>query len=355
MTNQIRSLDRNTGRSIVDIITNTNANDALADLSHYEPIKTGLNMLDETIGGGLKKNELILVGGPPGVGKTIASLQIARNIASQPDQVVYYLSYEHSEIHMVHRLLCMESIDPADSNSMLKGVTLRHIDQLFSSENLARQRVKGDKSAFMRVLGSNPRTLAALRAIDRYGKRLIVTKASSNTTDLETIRRNVESLCRRHRNQVTLIVDYLQKVAVPGQTQGDERVTIVVEGLKDIAMQYNIPVWAVVAADREGLQADRMRLYHLRGSSALEYEADIAIIMSNKYSILQERLKQNMFEARKTRDWVVFTVEKNRAGVAFQELEFQLHARYFTFNPNGRLVDADDLIGSQSRNTHIGF
>jgi len=354
MTNQIKSIDRNTGRTIADIITDVNSNDVLADLSHYDPIKTGFGLLDDTIGGGLKKNELILLGGPPGVGKTIASLQIARNIASQPDQIVYYLSYEHSEIHMVHRLLCLESIDPADSASLLKGVTLRHIDQMFSSENLSKQRVKGDKSAFMRVLGSDPRTMASLKGMQNYARKLIVTKASSNTTDLDTIRRNVESLCRRYGNRVTLMVDYLQKVAVREPMPEAERITVVAEGLKDIAMQHNIPVWAVVAADREGLQAERMRLYHLRGSSALEYEADIAIIMSNKYSILREDLKKNMVEARKTRDWVVFTVEKNRAGIAFQELEYQLHARYFTFNPLGKQSKADDLIGSQGRNTHIG-
>lgn len=355
MTNQIKSLERNVGASLADIITNVRSNDVLADLSQYEPIKTGFELLDNTIGGGLKKNELILIGGPPGVGKTIASLQIARNIASQPDQIVYYLSYEHSEIHLVHRLLCLESIDPTNSETLLKGVSLRHIDEMFSAENLNKQGVKGDKSAFMRVLGSDQRTLRALKLMQGYARKLIIAKASSNTTDLDTIRSNVASLCRRYGSRVTVMVDYLQKVPVRELMPESERITVVAEGLKDLAMQHNIPVWAVVAADREGLQAERMRLYHLRGSSALEYEADIALIMSNKYTILREDLKQNMVDARKTRDWVVFTVEKNRAGVAFQELEFQLHARYFTFNPEGRYPDANTLIGSQSRNTHIGL
>jgi hypothetical protein len=89
-------------------------------------------------------------------------------------------------------------------------------------------------------------------------------------------------------------------------------------------------------------------LHHLRGSSALDYECDIAIIMNNKYSILSKDVASfNPYEAKKAREWVVFTIEKNRAGRAFQDMEFQLHAPYFTFDPRGQRVQQnliDDKI-----------
>ena len=63
------------------------------------------------IGGGLRKTELVLLGGAQGIGKTIATLQIARNVAMRNGQFAFYLSYEHTETHLMNRLLCMESIN----------------------------------------------------------------------------------------------------------------------------------------------------------------------------------------------------------------------------------------------------
>ena len=41
----------------------------------FLPISTGFQALDHTLGGGVRAGDLILVGGSPGVGKTIAALQ----------------------------------------------------------------------------------------------------------------------------------------------------------------------------------------------------------------------------------------------------------------------------------------
>jgi hypothetical protein len=113
-----------------------------------------------------------------------------------------------------------------------------------------------------------------------------------------------------------------------------------VEGLKDIAMTQNIPVVSIVAADREGLRSKRMHLYHLRGSSALDYECDIAILMNNKFHILsKDHVSFNPYKSESYRDWVVFTLEKNRAGRAMIDVEFQLRAQHFCFNPKGNLVE----------------
>ena len=105
-------------------------------------------------------------------------------------------------------------------------------------------------------------------------------------------------------------------------------------------MSLNIPVLAIVAADREGLKSKRLHLYHLRGSSALDNECDIAIIMNNKYHILSKtHIAFNPYKAEGYRDWVIFTIEKNRAGRAMIDLEFQLKAPSFCFNPHGNVVE----------------
>jgi hypothetical protein len=74
-------------------------------------------------------------------------------------------------------------------------------------------------------------------------------------------------------------------------------------------------VVAIAASDRAGLKAKRMRLTDMRGSSAVQYEADIGLIINNKYAIIsREHLVYNPTEAEKMRNSVVMTVEKNRAG-----------------------------------------
>ena len=68
-------------------------------------------------------------------------------------------------------------------------------------------------------------------------------------------------------------------------------------------------------------------------------ESDIAIIMNNKYHILsKDHVAFNPYTAKQFRDWVVFTVEKNRAGRAMQDMEFQLHGQHFAFDPRGLCV-----------------
>jgi replicative DNA helicase len=186
--------------------------------------------------------------------------------------------------------------------------------------------------------------------MSEYAERLILLKASPAVTTLTAIRDMVTRLVHATNGNVVVFVDYLQKVAIYPERAQDEndKVTIIVEGLKDIALSLNVPVLAVVAADREGLKAKRLHLFHLRGSSALDYECDIAMLMNNKYNVLsKDHVAFNPYQARQQREWVVFTIEKNRAGRAMIDVEFHLHAPYFCFDPHGQLVQQqliDDKI-----------
>ena len=168
-------------------------------------------------------------------------------------------------------------------------------------------------------------------------------KASPAVTNLRAIKEMTARLADATGGNVTLFVDYLQKIAVHPERPRDEndKVTIIVEGLKDIALSLDIPVFSIVAADREGLKSKRIHLYHLRGSSALDYESDIAIIMNNKYQILaKDHVAFNPYTAKQFRNWVVFTIEKNRAGRAMQDMEFEIFGQHFAFNPRGSTCPA---------------
>jgi replicative DNA helicase len=337
-------------RTLTQVLNEANDRVVRGDLVDFVPLPTGFDPLDGLIGGGLRKTELTLLGGAQGVGKTIATLQIARNVAMRPDQYVFYLSYEHTETHLMHRLLCLESINPPEID-ISRGVKLQDL-----YKSIVAQRAKGFMGkddvagSLQAILRDNPKTAPALARLTRYSDRMIMLKASPAVTTLRAIKEMTAKLCEATGGNVILFVDYLQKIAVHPERPRDEndKVTIIVEGLKDIAMTLDIPVWSIVAADREGLKSKRIHLFHMRGSSALDYESDIAIIMNNKYQIMaKDHVNFNPYTAKQYRDWVVFTIEKNRAGRAMMDMEFQLHGPHFAFDPRGQKVQQqliDDKI-----------
>jgi replicative DNA helicase len=338
-------------RTLSQVMTEANDMVVRGDLTEYVPLPTGFDPLDGMIGGGLRKTELVLLGGAQGIGKTIATLQIARNIAMRSGQFAFYLSYEHTETHLMNRLLCLESINPPEVD-LKQGIRLKDLYDVIIAER-AKSTLRGGNDgggSLQTILRENARTAMALARMNRYADRLILVKASPAVTTLRAIREMTSRLCDATGGNVTVLVDYLQKVAIHPERATDEgeKVTIVVEGLKDMALALGVPVWSIVAAEREGLKANRLHLFHLRGSSALDYECDIAIIMNNKYHILsKDHVAFNPYKARQYRDWVVFTIEKNRAGRAMQDMEFQLHAPFFAFDPRGQRVQQqliDDKI-----------
>lgn len=337
-------------RTLTQVISEADEKIMQGDLEDFVPLPTGFDPLDGLIGGGLRKTELILLGGAQGIGKTIATLQIARNIAIRPEQYVFYLSYEHSEAHLMHRLLCLESVNPPEIE-LTDGLKLRDMYNIIVAQRakkfMGRQ---GGAGSLQAILREHPKTAPALQRLLRYSDRMILLKASPAVTNLRAIKEMISRLSDATGGNVTVFVDYLQKIAVHPERPRDEndKVTIIVEGLKDIAMTLDVPIFSIVAADREGLKSKRIHLFHLRGSSALDYESDIAIIMNNKYQILaKDHVAFNPYAAKEYRNWVVFTVEKNRAGRAMMDIEFELHAQHFAFNPRGQKVQQqliDDKI-----------
>jgi replicative DNA helicase len=345
------SISAHMPRTLAQVMSEANDMVVRGDLTEYVPLPTGLDPLDGMIGGGLRKTELILLGGAQGIGKTIATLQIARNVAMRTGQYAFYLSYEHTETHLMNRLLCLESINPPEID-LKNGIRLKDLYDIIISER-AKSTLRGGSGvtgSLQGILRENAKTTMAVARMNRYADRLILVKASPAVTTLRAIREMTARLCDATGGNVTVFIDYLQKVAIHPERASDEaeKVTIIIEGLKDTALALGVPVWAIVAADREGLKSNRLHLFHLRGSSALDYECDIAVIMNNKYHIMsKDHVAFNPYQARQYRDWVVFTVEKNRAGRAMQDMEFQLHAPYFAFDPRGQRVQQqliDDKI-----------
>jgi replicative DNA helicase len=331
-------LDTDTGsmapRSALDVLVDLNDKVTTGRVGEYQPVPLGFTPLDKTIGSGLRAGELLLIGGAQGTGKTTIALQMARNVASGGQANVLYLCFEHDEQYLLNRLIAMESA-LAHLPHKTGAIKIQDVRKEILGTWMAEGQASGPQ------LASNPRLRPSLDRIARYGQNLFLLRGSQTASTIDNIRK----LVQQHRalsgdRRLVVMVDYLQKVPqIPEPENETEKVTYVVNGLKDIALAEDVPMVAIVAADKEGLKASRLRNYHLRGSSAINYEADIILILNEKYNIVAKvNIEFNPYQAQRFRDWVIVSVEKNRGGQDNVDLEFEKHFEFSCFDPNGRTV-----------------
>ncbi len=294
-------------KSVLDVSIEFDEHLKSGHLDRYQPIPTGFELLDALLGGGLQAESLMLVGGPPGVGKTIFALQAARNIAASGDAFACVVCFEHSEVYLYHRLVCLESLDHSDAGRV--GVTLDDIRAVVSNDSHA------DLHALIKRL---PAARSAWERIVGYWERLYLVKGHPVKTTLAVLDTFLGWLCARNE-RVVLFVDYLQKVPVfaPGVELTPERqIRMVTEGLKNLAMAYHVPVVAVAASDAEGLKEEQVRFENLWGGSSIKYEPDIALILN-----------------RGKGEDILFSIEKNRLGPTGRVFEQRLRGEFFAFDP----------------------
>jgi replicative DNA helicase len=290
---------------------------------------TGFEVLDVYLSGGVRSGELALLSGPQGLGKTTYALQILRNVVRSGRTAVYF-SFEHDPQSILQRLIAIEAAEIAGIN----GAPLNRVRE-------AVEALDGGSGDLAQRLASQPGGALAVETVAGYADHLMVHRSSGNSTTLDTIREVVNETRRATGQLPLVVVDYLQKVRVttPGLPE-EERITYVVEGLKDLALETNVPVLAVVAADKSGIEmGKRMRTHNMRGSSSLAYEADVVLIMNDKFDVVaRHHLVYSTGNAERFRDWVVLTIEKNRSGVDKVDLEFRKRFEQGRFEPDGNIV-----------------
>ena len=296
---------------------------------------TGFSPLDEILSGGIRAGELVLVGGPQGLGKTTFALQLLRNVAAAGGDAACF-SYELDEASLLERLLVQEAYDSAGADAP----TLQQLRACLE-QSTGRQ-----DHGLSGVLEPVPGMIVAQRSLRRYGNRLSVHASSTRSTTAEVIRELVLEAVAAGRSPV-VVVDYLQKVSIASSLGEDERVTLVVEALKDLAIEAQVPIVAIVAATQAGIApGHRVRVHELRGSSALAYEADVILLFNQKHDIVaKHHLAYDPRSAERFRQVAVLSVEKNRTGRSDLHMEFRKEFEYCRFDPVGNLVTEQLIDG----------
>jgi replicative DNA helicase len=290
---------------------------------------TGFDILDMNLSGGFRSGELVLIGGPQGLGKTTWAMQVGRNVARAGRPVLVF-SYEHDLQTLLIRLVSLE----AGIIGGQEAPSLNRVRQSFEGAD-------GLTGSLTERLGDTAGGTKAIEIVQEYADRLVLHRSTGTSTGLETIAKAIEQVQEEQGQAPLVVVDYLQKVNVPGGIHDEnERITLVVEGLKDLALDHDVPVLAVVAADKEGLaNGKRLRVNNLRGSSSLAYEADTVLILNHKFDVVaRHHLVYNTGNVERYKHWAVLSIEKNRSGKTSVDMEFFKRFDQARFETDGRIV-----------------
>lgn len=311
--------------SLADVLSGIEADYAAGRDGGSGVYPTGFGVLDHMLDGGLRAGHLILVGGPPGVGKTVATLQWARNAAAAGHPALY-VCYEHSERELFSRVLLTEmgALPTSESNGQLAAEARRVLRAVTRAERSLKDEIAG-----------NLPLRAACSRVATYDDRLALVRAGIRT-GVHDIERMLTTLPAKPQ---VVFVDYLQKIAVAADSDG-ERPHLAAEALKEMALTHDVAVVAVVAGDDAGLGERRQRMRHIEGGAPLAYEADVIVMLNEKFhAVSRAHTAHDPVAAQRFLQRVVFTIEKNREGPVALHAEFEKDFEHSRFVPQGAAVE----------------
>lgn len=238
-------------------------------------IQSGFTTIDR-VTGGFKNQELIIIAGRPGMGKSALAFQISKNTAEFNNPVGLF-SCEMSDESVARRFL--SNVSGRTNVELLTGKC--EIEQLLkTSEELLKLGIYIDDTSNITLMELRAKTR---KLVMRYGIKI-------------------------------LIVDYLQLMKGEGQSR-EQEVGSISRGLKAIAKDFNIPVIALSQINRESEKTKdkRAQLSDLRESGAIEQDADMVLLLYRPAYYKIGYVTSNNIEIS-TDGLMIVDIAKNRNG-----------------------------------------
>lgn len=229
---------------------------------------------------GLKNQQVAVLAGRPGMGKTTFGINIAYRLAKFDKTPVGFFSLEMSSVELTKKFAAIES---QICNSRIKELDERTLETYFRKvSNL------GDLPVFID---------------DKPG------------ATIDEIRARAITMKRKHDVEL-IVIDYLQLITTKGKGGNREQeISEISRKIKLLAKELNIPIIAISQLSRQVEQSDPKVpfLHHLRESGSIEQDADLVLMLwrPEYYDYPEFEFDGEMMGSR---SMVVCYVRKNRNG-----------------------------------------
>lgn len=248
-----------------------------------EGVATGFVDLDRLMGG-LHSNEMIVIAGRPGTGKTSIALNIAENALFAPTPVptlIFSLEMLAPQLHQ--RIIASRA--RIDQHKLSKGLVPKDtsLDIATTAKELKNSPLWIDDTADVTILEMRAKARRLNQQLQRDGQKLGL-----------------------------IIVDYLQLLRGSDSSMPrEQQVSEISRGMKAMAKELLVPVIVLAQLNRESEKGEMRnpRASDLRESGSIEQDADAIILLSRK------RKSASDDESTNSSQWLIRTeLAKNRNG-----------------------------------------
>jgi replicative DNA helicase len=268
----------------------------------YEPISTGIPAVDNMLGGGFMPGQVVVITAPPARGKTAFCQSLAEGMAMRNrDFTCMYFCFEMSreqlQARSISRFMHQQGQDVSCIDIMQgKGDWLAGVQEY--------QQKVADRVVYL-GLGSG-------------------LSSSALSEVLLKIREGLKYNASINRPAPFIVIDYLQLVDVDGKDE-QEAIKATMGALKKLAVENNTVVLAIGANNRQANQKGEVSMYGGRGSSSIEYGADIVLALAKTDEITTEFMRKDTK--------LSLVVPKGRFYDPSARADFEFYGKYAEFAP----------------------
>lgn len=286
------------------------------DSGRYKPTPIGLKAFDDMLGGGLYPG-LYVIAAATGFGKSTFCLQLADELASNGEDVVYF-SLEMSQDELIARSLSRLTYLKARDKKFAR--TTRGILQQSIIAGNDRQFI----NEYTQVYAD------ALSDFENMADKIFYRDGSSDRITIGEVENFVRQLVESGRRPFVFI-DYLQFLKTDIQNLTDkQQADRVIEALKRLSTRYGITVIAISSINRQSYSS-KAGLSALKESGQIEFTGD-AVLMIQPAEVADDNAKDKYEEVlnKEERDLEVVLL-KNRYG-ALGKAYFKFFAKFNLFS-----------------------
>jgi len=254
-------------------------------------LKTGFDLWDYKLNGGLCESGLHILAAPSSRGKSALGLQVATSAAKQGKKVLYF-SLEMSNRQNICRILSAFDENINSSNILSKSVT------------------NEDKQAIRKAKG-------AIKNLNLF---------FSQSQNINYIVKDIKDNLALMKEIDLIVIDYIQLIECDtrGQTNTEVRVATATKKLKNLALKHNLRILALAQMNEK--DGEKLGSGNLRSSAAIGHFAETVTFICHKDCEQIKGDDGNLINIH-PRTWL--QVAKNRNGGPRMAPEITMDHKYF--------------------------